>query len=350
MPIYLTYEKYFISTDIFNEGFWSELPSSTHNQELASLRERMKKTVLSSRATSTTTSYIRSLRKWKEFTEKHNVNYFPADPVYVALYLQHVAESTKSLQSVESTFYAIRWAHKLSGISSPTDNSTVQMVVEGAKRVIGTRKTNRKEPLKLEHLNGIIAKSNLENVVHLRNICMYTLAFSALLRFDDLIRIRRSDLQFNEGFLRIIITKSKNDQLREGNEVVISELPNPHSPVPLLKRYLSRLLIPENCTKFSFRPLLKSKGNHRLFNEDRHFSYTTFREQLKADLIDIVEDPSMFSTHSLRAGGATLAANTGLNDRIIQRHGRWKSMLSKNMYIGDDISKKLEVPKCLQIE
>jgi len=197
-------------------------------------------------------------------------------------------------------------------------------------------------------LNKIIAKANLDNVLDLRNVCMYSLAFAALLRFDDLIRIRRSDLNFNPGHLKIVITKSKNDQLREGNEVLISESPLPHTPVKLLKMYLSRSLIPEDCKKIIFRPLLKTKSSHRLVNEDRHISYTTFREKLKVDLTGIVEDPSSYSTHSLRSGGATLAANSGINDRIIQRHGRWKSASSKNMYIEDELSKKLEVSKHLQ--
>jgi site-specific recombinase XerD len=182
----------------------------------------MKKTVLSSRAPSTVSAYLRSLRRWKQFTDRHsNLNYFPAEPAHVALYLQHLLESTKSHQSVDAAFYAIKWAHNLSGLPSPTENTVVKLVVEGAKRSIGTRKVNRKEPLKLEHLNKIIAKVNLDNFLDLRNVCMYSLAFSALLRFDDLIRIRRSDLIFNTGHLKIVVIKSKNDQLREGNEVLI---------------------------------------------------------------------------------------------------------------------------------
>ena len=38
-------------------------------------------------------------------------------------------------------------------------------------------------------------------------------------------------------------------------------------------------------------------------------------------------------THSFRAGGATAAARAGVPDRLFQRHGRWKSEASKNMYI-----------------
>jgi hypothetical protein len=56
----------------------------------------------------------------------------------------------------------------------------------------------------------------------------------------------------------------------------------------------------------------------------------------------------MYSSHSLRAGGATKAANSGINDRLIQRHERWKSVSSKNMYIDDSTINKLEVSKSIQ--
>ena len=47
----------------------------------------------------------------------------------------------------------------------------------------------------------------------------------------------------------------------------------------------------------------KHKSTHRLINDNRHISYTTFREQLKSDLSRILPNISQFSTHSLRAGG-----------------------------------------------
>lgn len=37
------------------------------------------------------------------------------------------------------------------------------------------------------------------------------------------------------------------------------------------------------------------------------------------------EKAPFYSTHSCRAGGATTAAKNGVQDSVIQRHGRWKS-------------------------
>jgi hypothetical protein len=49
----------------------------------------------------------------------------------------------------------------------------------------------------------------------------------------------------------------------------------------------------------------------------------------------------------MRAWGATSAANAMVDDRNFQRHGRWASVSSKNMYIEDDIKKRLSVTKAL---
>lgn len=82
-------------------------------------------------------------------------------------------------------------------------HNIINLVREGAKRNLGTRMTNRKEPLKLEHIKSIASKANLDNSLQLRNVCMYSLAFAGLLRFDDLVRTWRNDLVFYPDYLRI---------------------------------------------------------------------------------------------------------------------------------------------------
>lgn len=51
--------------------------------------------------------------------------------------------------------------------------------------------------------------------------------------------------------------------------------------------------------------------------------------------------------HTLRSGGASVAANSDVNDKCLQRHGRWKSVSSKNIYIKDSVVKRLQVSKKL---
>ena len=78
---------------------------------------------------------------------KKELSYFPANPMHVAIYLQYVLESTRSSASVDTAFYSIKWAHESAGLVSPTDNPLVNRVRDAAKRILGTKRGNRKEPL-----------------------------------------------------------------------------------------------------------------------------------------------------------------------------------------------------------
>ena len=58
---------------------------------------------------------------------------------------------------------------------------------------------------------------------------------------------------------------------------------------------------------------------------------------------------ALFGTHSFRAGGATLAANNGVEDRLFKRHGRWKSESAKDGYVKDLLEARLRVSKSLNL-
>ena len=56
-----------------------------------------------------------------------------------------------------------------------------------------------------------------------------------------------------------------------------------------------------------------------------------------------------YGLHSLRAGGASAAANAQVTDRLFKRHGRWKSDKAKDGYIKDNIVSLLSVSLSLGI-
>ena len=170
-------------------------------------------------------------------------------------------------------------------------------------------------------------------------------------RIDEVLHVRYGDIHFRSGHVAINVQKSKTDQLRRGNEVVISQgLSNLTCPVAILRRYISEVeRFPVDLNHFVFRPLSKCKSGHRLVSVNRPISYSSIRTYLKSHFKDIVPDISQFSTHSLRSGGASAAANAGIPDRLFQRHGRWKSVSAKDGYVDDKLSSRLSVSKVLGI-
>ena len=55
-------------------------------------------------------------------------------------------------------------------------------------------------------------------------------------------------------------------------------------------------------------------------------SYSVFQDAIKTVAFRLGLDPSRFSTHSCRIGGASLLAAAGMQDYMIQIIGRWKSL------------------------
>ena len=66
-------------------------------------------------------------------------------------------------------------------------------------------------------------------------------------------------------------------------------------------------------------------------------------------LKEIGLNPKQFGLHSLRAGGATSAANNGVPDRLFKRHGRWRSENANDGYVKDDLRSLLSVSLSLGI-
>ena len=40
-----------------------------------------------------------------------------------------------------------------------------------------------------------------------------------------------------------------------------------------------------------------------------------------------------------------MAANSGVSDRVFQKHGRWKLVQAKDIYVDDDLDQRLSLSK-----
>ena len=136
-------------------------------------------------------------------------------------------------------------------------------------------------------------------------------------------------IHFHEGCMIIKVGKSKTDQLRQGDQVVIAQSGGSVCPVSLLKIYLRKLDIDPHSNEFIFRPLVKTKSSYKLTQKNKPISYTTFRDQLAKSLKNVVHDPSVYGTHSFRSGGASRAANSRVNDRFFPETRKMKECCSQ---------------------
>ena len=114
----------------------------------------------------------------------------------------------------------------------------------------------------------------------------------------------------------------------------------------MLEHYFQLAKISGSVDKFLFRGLTSTKQGYRL-RASGGISYSRVCQLLLDKLKEVGLDPKEFGLHSLRAEGATAAANAGVPDRLFKRHERWLSENAKDGYIKDKIEDGLSVTKNL---
>ena len=93
---------------MFNNNLWHCL-SELSDLSLRSLASRLESSVVASRAPGTTEAYRRAFPRWKEFASaKTEICAFPANFEHVALYLQHLLNTTYSHSAVDFAIYGIQ--------------------------------------------------------------------------------------------------------------------------------------------------------------------------------------------------------------------------------------------------
>ena len=262
------------------------------------------------------------------------------------LYMQSVGERTKSKAAVEEAYNALAWAHHMGDQPAPTESATVKLTLQGLQRQLA-RPVQKKKPINVEMLAAIVADAEQSNsLADLRLATACLLSYAGFLRFDELVQIKAQEIQITDSFMIVSIPRSKTDQLRSGKEVVIARTGSQLCPVKALERYLLQASIFPSDDQAIFRPIVKTKFGEKLRNTGR-LSYTRLRECFKAKLTALGFPAEQFCLHSMRAGGATAAANNGVPDRLFKRHGRWKSDSAKDGYIEDSLEARMSVSKNL---
>ena len=190
-----------------------------------------------------------------------------------------------------------------------TKNTEFRNYVKSVQRKLGTSPHNDKKPITKENMmkiSEIIDRSKYEEV---KLFTAMSLSFYGFLRYSEVRNLRAKDVKMENDGIYLTICHSKNDPLGKGTLCFIAKNNKTHNPCDW------------------FRAMLSMKP---LDDDDYLFDYSnqTFSRKIRECLRQIgVMNFSQFSSHSLRKGGANAAAKEGIQDNIIQRHGRWQSTI-----------------------
>ena len=152
-------------------------------------------------------------------------------------------------------------------------------------------------------------------------------------------------LHYDYFILKIV--QSKTDVYAKGNDINVARTSTALCPITWLTRYLVKANFKddEKCNEmYLFRAVHTNvKSQHSMLRQSNlPLSYTTLSDMFKTRMHQIGADQNQFTLHSLRAGGVTLAARSGIPEKLYKSHGRWKSEAVRD-YVTPDITQKLSV-------
>ena len=274
----------------------------------------------------------------------------PADPWYVAIFLNHVLHTNGTKGALNTVAYGIRWAHHIAGFDSPLEHPFVAMTLKGCERICA-KPVTKKDPLTVDFIKDLIDHYGLEGAKDLRAerfLVLAILGFAGFFRIEEMLHIQLKNVTATDTHIKVVLPKCKNDQQRKGNEVFIARTRSKYCPVALTERFWKKAGIDPREDKEAFLiPKLKRTKNGQIAHKSHGISDTTAREQFAEFIKPLTRDTWKFTPHSLRSGGASQAGASGVESRLISKHGRWKSDRARNGYIEDTIENRLSVSRAL---
>jgi site-specific recombinase XerD len=276
------------------------------------------------KALSTRKAYGTDFRIFKAWCDGKGVGSLPAIPETVAAFLAAEAGAGVKPSTLSRRVAAIRYAHKLAGVETPTDAEGVKATMRGIRRTFGGAR-NKKAPAVAAKIRSMVATAP-EGLAGLRDRALLLLGFAGAFRRSELVALDVADTEENETGLLVTIRGSKTDQERQGVTIAIAR-GDVTCPVKALRAWLDAAGIEAGPL---FRPIDKAAtvAASRL-------TCRSVANIVKAYAARAGFDANTFSGHSLRAGFLTSAAAKGASIFKMMDVSRHKSVDTLRGYVRD---------------
>ena len=297
--------------------------------ELKILKEDTLNNLKNSKASNTLRAYKSDFKDFDKFCSNHGLKSLPTEPKILALYLTHLSKISK-VSTLRRRLVSISMVHKMKGYYLDTKHPIIIENLLGIKRIKGSFQSGKK-PLLINHLKAIVNVINeqkVDNLIKTRDISIVLIGFGGGFRRSELISIDFEDLEFVPEGLKIMLKKSKTDQIGEG---ILKGLPyfenETYCPVNNLSKWLtiSKIKSGPIFRRFSKGPKLSSK---RLTDQTVVLLIKKYLE------LAGIENTN-YSGHSLRSGFATVAAEFGADERSIMAMTGHKTTQMVRRYIKE---------------
>lgn len=269
-------------------------------------------------------AYGTDFRLFREWCEGKGADALPASPETVAAFLAaDMATGTKP-STLGRRVAAIRYAHKLASLPTPTDAETVKATLRGIRRTVGAAKVKKAPAIAGKVISMVATAPN--SITGLRDRALLLIGFGGAFRRSELVALDVADIAESDEGLRVTIRKAKTDQEGEGATIAIPR-GEVACPVAALRIWLDAAGIESGPL---FRPINKSGVVSAARLTDRSVADIVKAYAKRAGL-----DPAKFAGHSLRAGFLTSAAAKGASIFKMMDQSRHKSVDTLRGYVRD---------------
>jgi site-specific recombinase XerD len=275
------------------------------------------------KALSTRKAYGSDFRIFKAWCDGKGVSPLPASPETVAAFLASESKTAKP-STLGRRIAAIRYAHKLAHLDTPTDSEAVKATLRGIRRTFGGAKV-RKTPAVAAKMHSMVGMAP-DRLSGLRDRALLLLGFAGAFRRSELVALDVADLAEAKTGLLVTIRRSKTDQEGEGITIAIAR-GDFACPAKALREWLDAAGIE---TGPIFRPINKSGAVAAERLTDRSVANIVKAYAGRAGF-----DATTFSGHSLRSGFLTSAAANGASIFKMMDVSRHKSVDTLRGYVRD---------------
>lgn len=261
-------------------------------------------------------AYSAAVSRYRKFTETYSLPSLPLIETNLLRYVAYLSSQGLTSSTISNYLSGLRaWVIALGGVEPTIWTPRLRLAVRAVSRTDSP-------PRQVSPITFPILSDIIHSLVYGHDSLMISSAL--LIHYFACLRASEICIDPNTGLAplrdsvlfpssdRMIFRVISSKTASRGFTVHIGCSNHPICAPCTLRYFMSQFPAPSTSYLFST-------------SEGVPLDYPTYNNSIKSLVARIGLDPQLYSTHSLRAGAATQAAQSGLQETQIQRLGRWKS-------------------------
>jgi len=224
-------------------------------------------------------------------------------------YIKYMIKSELKHHSIRRKIASIRYFIGVSELPDPWKHSKLFSEFTNGELRAKPSRQSQAAPLRLELVDELTSKLNLESLLGLRDAVIFNVAIDTIFRASNLLAIEISHLKLKQN--KVFAPRSKTDKTGKGHYGYISD-----DTAELIKRWMT-------AAEITSGPLFRALSPKHTVR-DSGMQYHALIQRYRA-IAKVLLSEETFSCHSTRVGGVVTMFENGISLDEIQKAGGWNS-------------------------